>query len=41
MSYFSDFFGNLIVFATLLYLTFVVLDGVCGLRDFFNPRLKD
>lgn len=38
MNYFSEFFGNLIGFAVLLFLTFILIDGICGIRDFFKYR---
>jgi len=41
MIYFSDFFANLIWSAFFVWLFLSVIDGVCGLRDYLNPRLKD
>jgi hypothetical protein len=38
MVYFNDFFGNLFVFALLLYVSFVLIDGIGGFRDFLTYR---
>lgn len=36
MDYFSEFFGLMFGGGLLLYLALILIDGVCGLRDFFS-----
>jgi len=38
MSYFSDFLGQFFLGALWIYLAMVTIDGVIGLKDYFNKR---
>jgi len=39
INYFGDFFAKFIIFALFLYVFLVLIDGVCGFRDFFKYRI--
>lgn len=39
ISYFGEFISKYVIFAIFLYTFLTMIDGVCGLRDFFKYRI--